>query len=229
MILNEIVEYIRENRVSTTEVADALGKTGHLAGPLPLTEGLHKVGPIRCLFVSGKSNFELHQGAREVNPGEVVVVFSEKTENLAILGELVSRYLLLYRKAEAVVVCGLVRDAPVILRERYAVWATGVTPIGMFNQPSTSFPRSKAEEIRAKFEGGIAICDDSGVVLIERQKVSQSLTGELEEIEMMEDVWHFCLDTLKWDTKRIVCDRDYETEPSVVALFKSNQKTNGKN
>ena len=31
----------------------------------------------------------------------------------------------------------------------------------------------------------------------------------LERIELQEDIWKYCLDTLKWDTKKIVCERAY--------------------
>lgn len=34
---------------------------------------------------------------------------------------------------------------------------------------------------------------------------------------MQEDIWLFCLDTLKWDTKKIVCDRAYLTEQGLLS------------
>jgi 4-hydroxy-4-methyl-2-oxoglutarate aldolase len=39
----------------------------------------------------------------------------------------------------------------------------------------------------------------------------------LRQIEMQEDIWFFCLDTLKWDTKKIVCDRAYLTEQELLS------------
>ena len=32
---------------------------------------------------------------------------------------------------------------------------------------------------------------------------------KLHNIELQEDVWSYCLNTLKWDTKRIICDKEY--------------------
>jgi 4-hydroxy-4-methyl-2-oxoglutarate aldolase len=34
---------------------------------------------------------------------------------------------------------------------------------------------------------------------------------------MQEDIWFFCLDTLKWDTKKIVCDKDYLKESDLFS------------
>ena len=34
---------------------------------------------------------------------------------------------------------------------------------------------------------------------------------------MQEDIWFFCLDTLKWDTKKIVCDKAYLTEQGLLS------------
>ena len=39
---------------------------------------------------------------------------------------------------------------------------------------------------------------------------------KLEKIELQEDIWFFCLDTLKWDTKKIVCDKDYLKETKMI-------------
>ena len=40
---DKIIEFCKKNRVSTTEVADALGKSGVLEGPKPLNENFYKV------------------------------------------------------------------------------------------------------------------------------------------------------------------------------------------
>ena len=39
---NNIIDFCNNNRVSTTEVADALGKSGVIPNVLPLNSGLHK-------------------------------------------------------------------------------------------------------------------------------------------------------------------------------------------
>lgn len=208
-MLFEMVEFIRKNRISTTEVADALGKTGVLDGIGPAIPDLHCVGPARAVFAANDSNYAVHEQMRDVQPGEIPVVYTQGYSNRAVFGDIVSKYVTLYQGAEAVVVDGLVRDAARIRRERFPVWSRGYTPLGAVNSPADPFDETKASRIRADVDGGIAVCDDAGVVIIPAAKVNSETLGRLEFIEAQEDVWYFCLDTLKWDTKQIVCDKAY--------------------
>jgi regulator of RNase E activity RraA len=212
----EVIQLIRRNRISTTEVADAMGKSGVLAGVLPITPDLHRVGPIRPVFAAGGSNYEVHDKLPSVEEGDIAVVFTNDCEGKAVFGDLVAKYGLLYRGASAMVVDGLVRDAARLRRERYAVWASGVTPLGCVNRRTTDFPPQEEAALRATYEGGAAVCDDGGVVLIPAHAMTSDLLDRLARIELQEDVWYYCLDTLKWDTKKIVCDRAYLSEPDVL-------------
>lgn len=214
----KIVDFIKENRVSTTEVADALAKTGVLPGVLPVNADQFKVGPVRCVFTCDESNYAVHEQVREVKKGEVVVVFTHNTKDRAILGELIAKFILLYRGAEALVVDAPIRDVSVLRREKFAVWAKGVNPVGCFNRPAGPFPKDLELELRGMYEDGIAVCDDGGVVVIPPNKVDEEMLERLHRIEMQEDVWRFCLNTLKWDTKRIVCDKEYLEKTELMPL-----------
>lgn len=213
---SDVIDTIRRNRISTTEVADAMGKAGVLPRVLPVTPDLHRVGAIKTIFASGGSNYEVHHVMPEVQPGEVVVIFTHDCDDKAILGDLVAKYATLYRGARAVVVDGLVRDAARLRRDRYPIWAHGFTPLGCVNRQQGAFPEDEMRRRSEMYDGGVAVCDDGGVVLIPSSAVGDELLERLERIELQEDVWGFCLDTLKWDTKRIVCDRAYLTEPDVL-------------
>jgi regulator of RNase E activity RraA len=208
-IENEIIEFIQRNRVSTTEVADALGKAGIIPELMPISEGQHKVGRVHCVFTAYESNYEVHDQLRSIKEGEVVIVFTHECKNRAILGEIVSRYTLMYKGAEALVVDGSIRDISRLRRERYNIWANGSTPIGCFNTQTKSFPIKKRKELEEKFNKGIAVCDDGGVVVIPSNQVNTNMLENLQKIELQEDVWAYCLNTLKWDTKRIICDKEY--------------------
>lgn len=204
-----IIELIRRNRISTTEVADALGKSGVMAGMRPVTPDLHCVGVGRAVFAAHESNYAVHEQVRDVQKGEVPVVVAHDCGERAIFGDLVAKFLLLYRGADAIVVDGLMRDSARLRRERMAVWCRGHTPLGCFNRPADPFPGDVAERYRAQIDGGIVVCDDAGVVIIPASKVNQKTHERLEYVEAQEDIWFFCLDTLKWDTKMIVCDKAY--------------------
>lgn len=205
----EIIRYIRRNRVSTTELADALGKTGELSELKSIGEDQHKVGRVRCIFAAYESNYEVHDQIRDIKEGEIVIVFIHECKGRAILGDLISRFVLMYQGAEALVVDGAIRDVARLRREKYAVWANGFTPIGCFNTPANPFPSDKRKELEKKYNGGIAICDDGGVVIIPANQVDDKMLEKLQRIELQEDVWSYCLNTLKWDTKRIICEKEY--------------------
>mgnify|MGYP002151697664 CR=1 FL=1 len=208
-IKNKIIEYIKENRISTTEVADALGKKGVLSGVQSMLNVVHRVGIIRTIFSANNSNYFVHEQIRDIEKGEVVIIYTHNCDDRAIIGDLVSKFVLLYKGASAIVVDGLVRDAARLKRENYAVWAKGVTPLGCFNERADPFPVHQENEIRRQVNGGIAICDDGGVVIIPNDHINPEMLLSLKKIEQQEDIWNFCLNTLKWDTKRIICDKEY--------------------
>ncbi len=208
-ITEQIIDFIRRNRVSTTEVADAMGKTGVIHNVKPMTPDLHKVGRVRAVFTCLGSNFGVHDQVRHVEEGEVVVISTHECDDLAILGDIITKFVVLYRGATALVVDGLVRDAARIKRERQPVWATGVTPLGCVNENRGPFPADREAELKKIYDGGVAVCDDGGVVVIPSDCLDQDMLERLQRIELQEDVWGYCLDTLKWDTKKIICERAY--------------------
>ncbi len=215
-IAEKIINIIKLNRISTTEVADALGKRGVLEGLLPVTHDMHCVGVVRPVFTAFNSNYGIHDQVRAVEPGEVVVVYAHECDGRAIFGDLVAKFITLYRRAAAVAVNGLVRDAARLRRERYPVWSSGVTPLGCFNVEGEPFPAEKEAAIRAAVEGGVAVCDDGGVVIIPAAELNEATLEKLEKIELQEDIWFYCLDVLKWDTKKIVVDREYLKQPGLL-------------
>ena len=213
-----IIEFIQRNRVSTTEVADALGKSGVLGGVSPLTQDLFCVGTVRCVFTAHSSNYAVHEQIRDVQPGEVVMIFAHACDDRAIIGDLITKYILLYRGAAAVIVDGRVRDAAALRRNRYAVWSRGASPLGCFNTPADPFPAELEAELRETYDGGVAVCDDGGVTVIPRHRLDADMLERLHRIELQEDVWFYCLDVLKWNTKQIVCDKQYLAEREQLPL-----------
>ena len=92
-----------------------------------------------------------------------------------------------------------------------------IATLGCFNIPVDPFPEDIKNELKKKYEGGIAVCDDGGVTVIPQDLLNENMLNRLHRIEMQEDIWFFCLDTLKWDTKKIVCDKDYLTEQGLLS------------
>ena len=73
-IKERIITKIKKNKISTTEIADVLGKTGHVPGILPLNAGMHKVGEVKFVYAYNKSNWEVHEQLKEISPRKIAYV-----------------------------------------------------------------------------------------------------------------------------------------------------------
>jgi 4-hydroxy-4-methyl-2-oxoglutarate aldolase len=206
---SQIIDYIRRNRVSTTEVADCLDKTGVMPGVAPLNNGHFRVGNVFWTYAWAESNWTVHEQIVEVRDGDIVVVDAFDCGDRAILGELIAKYLLLYKQAQAIVVHGNVRDVPHLIKENWPVWCQGRNPAGCFNTRPTTLPGPDRLHQGRVLQESIAVCDDSGVVIIEKQHHTEAFLSRLEWIEEQEDVWFDCIDRRKWSTFDTVCLKKY--------------------
>lgn len=199
---NKIVELILKNRISTTEVADALGKSGSLEGVAPINYGHFIAGKVKSVFPSSNSNADIHKRSSELNPGEILYIKPKRKTDIAYFGELVAKYAILYRQASGIVIEGKVRDLSRLKKENYPIWATGSNPVGATNEETTI----EDDQIE---DDQILVCDDGGVVLIETPLITEGLFKKLIMIEALEDLWGYCLNTLKWNTYDIVVKKRY--------------------
>ena len=212
-IVQEAINLIEANKISTTEVADVLGKTGQIPNVRALNKGKFCAGEVVCLYAINNSNYELHRQLADADlNGKILFVYNVNCDR-AVFGDLVSKYILLYKRAKAIVINGKLRDAHTLIKEGYPIWCTEATPIGCVNyQNGDDLTSEQITELKAKYEGSIMVCDDSGVVMIPKEKIDQQLLSKLEFIEFQEDIWFYCLDTLKMSTYDIVCQKKYQTD-----------------
>lgn len=213
-IEEKIIAYLRRNRVSTTEVADCLGKTGAVEGVFAVNRGFYRAGKIRYIYGCMESNWPIHEQARDICPQEIVFIDGIEVKNRALVGELVVKFITLYQGAEAVVMLGNARDVNDIIKQNYPVWCKGYSPVGCFNTPVelTADVKQQIEQARSIYEGGIAVCDDTGVVVIPESHITEAFYQKLEFIEEQEDIWFDCIDRRKWDTYDTVCLKKYKED-----------------
>ncbi|MNS45196.1 4-hydroxy-4-methyl-2-oxoglutarate aldolase [compost metagenome] len=212
-----MIDTIRRNRISTSEVSDCLGKTGAISGLRSLNAGHHQVGLARFVYAYNRSNWEFHEQIQDVQSGEILVVEALDCEDYAVFGSLVAKFLFLYRGVAAVAINGLVRDAHTLRKENYAIWSTGTTPIGCFNVRNETLP--DVHVLRARYEGALAVCDDSGVVIIPKAHVTEAFLEKLHLIELQEDAWFHSIDTDGFTTYETVCMKKYLEEGSVFHKY----------
>lgn len=206
----KIIDFIRRNRVSTTEVADCLGKTGVLENVMPINRGHFKVGNVKWVYAHAESNWDVHEQIISTEENDVVFIEAFDCKHRAIIGELVCKYILLYKQASAIICNAKFRDAGALLRENYPIWCTGFTPVGCFNtKPEVALDSNIIENSRSKYDGAIAVCDDCGVVIIPKELHTDEFYQKLVCIEEQEDTWFNRLDHYKENTFEIVCLKKY--------------------
>ena len=103
-----------------------------------------------------------------------------------------------------------VRDAHTLIKENYPVWCQGVSPVGCFNKPvdKTEY-REIISNRRNVYQGAVAVCDDSGVVIIPKEEINETFLQKLIQIEEQEDIWYDCIDRRKWSTFETICLKNY--------------------
>jgi 4-hydroxy-4-methyl-2-oxoglutarate aldolase len=215
---SDLISVIEKNRISSTEVADALDKTGVISGLLPINNNRHVAGQVHYVYAFDESNWPLHEQIQDVPEGCLLFIDSFNCKDKAIFGDLVSKYLILYKRVKGLIVNGFMRDIPDIKKYSFPVWCKGYTPLGCYNKPVelSADTRIAVEENRKRFQNGILVCDDSGCTLIEESKINEDTYKRLELIELQEDVWSFCINTLKWSTYETVCLKNYLKMPEVL-------------
>jgi 4-hydroxy-4-methyl-2-oxoglutarate aldolase len=216
----EIIKRIHNNRISTSQVSDCLGKTGAIQNVVPINFGHFRIGRVRFAYAHNCSNWELHEQLQDVRPGEVVVVEAIDCGDYAVFGSLVTKFLILYRNAAAVIVNGLLRDHSDLRRWNWPVWSRGYTPIGCFNVKNEMPPDPELlTELRQHYDGTIAVCDDSGAVIIGKEHINEDFLEKLDIIEIQEDAWFHSIDTDKFTTYETVCLKKYLREGSMFSRY----------
>lgn len=223
--IDQIINYLMEEKISTTEVADALGKKGAVPNIMPLNRGLYRVGRIKWVYALDESNWSVHNQIRKINDDQVIFIDSFQCGDRAIIGELVCKYLLVHHKSRAVIIRGKVRDAGSIIQKGWPVWCTGCSPVGCFKEkPEEDLNETIKMECRKSYDEGIAVCDDGGVVVIPKDKMDLDFLNALHDIHEQEDIWFDRLDNYKKNTYDIVCRKEYLLDKEYMEMRKKSRK-----
>ncbi len=93
-IAQKLIDYIGENKVSTTEIGDCLQKTGAVRKVLPIVRGLFKVGRVHYVYAHSNSNWPLHKQLVEYPEDRILFVDAINVDERAVFGELVTKYII---------------------------------------------------------------------------------------------------------------------------------------
>jgi 4-hydroxy-4-methyl-2-oxoglutarate aldolase len=206
-----IIDFIKRNRVSTTQLADCMGKTGALYSAKAINTGHFCVGNLLWVYANNGTNWDVHKQIENAKDGDVVFIEALNCLDKAIFGDLVAKYLVLYKQVSAIVTNGLVRDATRLIKEKWPIWCNGFNPEGYSNEELkiTKEAEYQINEKRRFFNDAIAVCDDTGVIIIPSQLHTEEFLSKIKFIEEQEDIWFDCIDRLKFSTFETVCLKKY--------------------
>ena len=207
----EILKIIDSVNITSTQLADALDKTGSIPNCYPLCPDKRTVGFIHPVFCANGSNYQLHKEIQLVKENSVCCIFTYNCEELAVIGELICSYLFNQKKIKGLIVHGKIRDLDEIVKAKYPVWISGHSPIGCSNKPAPEFPIELRLEIENKYNKSAVICDRTGVVAIPswRMKEKENTVESISLIHHKEKIWNYCIETLGWSTYKTICEKSY--------------------
>lgn len=210
-MIDKILEYIKKNRVSTTELADCMGKQGLIENAISLNKKHFIAGKVHYSYCDDESNWNVHKTIQNVPENSVVFIDDLGSNNRAIFGDLVAKYLFLYQQVAGVVTNGKIRDAHTLIKENYPIWSNGTNPVGCFNiEPANPIEDQILSSRMKFFENALIVADDTGVVVITNEFMTEDFYKKLEWIEEQEDIWFDCIDRKKWNTFETICLKKYE-------------------
>lgn len=217
-ICDKILDLLIRNQISSVETADALDKTGIVENIYAMNPGHFVAGKVHYVYSYNESNWPLHEQIQDIPEGRILFVDLFDCGDRAIFGDIVCKYLALYKRTKAIVVNGRLRDAHRLRKENYPIWLTGVTPKGCFNtkvDPSTEL-LEKVNQRKKLFNESLMVCDDSGITHISNERMTEETYSRLEFIELQEDIWYYCTDTLKWSTFETICLKKYLSDLDIL-------------
>lgn len=187
---DDIISFIRDNDLGSSDVADALGRAGHVQWVRPLNRGFKCVGEVEYLFAWYGSTWHTHKGLAEAPPGRILFIDDHYCEMRAVFGHLMAEYAFTHKKALAVVVNGNIRDVEKM--GNMPVWNRSTSPVVCRKNKPSDEPDVQIE--RQKYHGGVMVCDDTGCTLIPPYLLTEDMLLNLSAVKDREEKWFARMD-----------------------------------
>ncbi len=154
-------------------------------------------GPALTVRVRPGDNLFLAKAIDLAQPGDVVVVDAGGGLNVAMVGGMMTKYAV-FRRIEALVVDGAVRDVQELAATDLAVVARGISPNGPFKTGPGEIGYPIACGGISIASGDLVVGDHDGVVVVPRESVAQVLAVAQEKLRM-EQSWEVQIAQGNWD------------------------------
>jgi RraA family protein len=167
-------------RHETPDISDLLNRLYAVDPAIRCLTGDHHAlyGPACTVKVFPGDNLMVHKALDVAQPGDIIVVDAGGSTQNAVLGDLISTKAR-HRGIAGVIVDGLVRDLPGILRLDFPVFARGTTPIGPLHRGpgEINYPICCGGVVVNP--GDIIAADTAGIIVIPRE-IARELLDRLD-------------------------------------------------
>lgn len=179
---DQILRLIDEKQLTTPDICDALGNKVNVFHLKSLLK--HRVvGEIEYLSGVMNSMRDIHKDLQNVREDKILFIDSYYCTN-ALFGHLMAEYAFRCKKALAVVVNGCIRDIDMM---DYPVWYETVNPVVCDKREVQFFSLSSKKE---KYQNGISVCDQNGVVIVESSYFTQDTYQKLCKVYERNVNWY---------------------------------------
>ena len=139
-------------------------------------------GPARTVRCGQGDNLMVHAAIAEAEPGEVLVLTMPEPAPVALVGELLATQAL-GRGVAALLVDAAVRDVEELRELGLPIWARYVRVCGAEKKVAGSIGGSVDVGGATIRQGDVVVLDADGVVVVERERVSEVLSAARERAE----------------------------------------------
>ena len=175
--------YAELARLGAATVHEAAARSPVVDLPLvQLIPGSRASGPARTVRCGQDDNLMVHAAIAEAEPGEVLVLTMPEPAPVALVGELLATQAL-GRGVAALLVDAAVRDVEGLRELGLPIWARYVRVCGAEKKVAGSIGGSVDVGGATIRQGDVVVLDADGVVVVERERVSEVLSAARERAE----------------------------------------------
>ena len=169
--------------LGSATVYEAGGRCGYVDADLvQVVPGSRAAGPARTVRCGQDDNLMVHAAIAEAEPGEVLVLTMPEPAPVALVGELLATQAL-GRGVAALLVDAAVRDVEELRELGLPIWARYVRVCGAEKKVAGSIGGSVDVGGATIRQGDVVVLDADGVVVVERERVSEVLSAARERAE----------------------------------------------